>query len=474
MVVSGVGPGEHGEKTGIWVINVLTATPHQILGDAEAAVPSPDGSLIAFRNTNGQPHIMVVDASGENVRTIAGAESHENYGKIQWSADGKRVAFLVRHVGNETVAIDSVAVTGGPKTRLLEQPNLRSFVWLPDGRFVFAVQSSSNPSGAFLGEMDEHGHQTRLELGAGMSIADMSATADGKQLALVRRNDQTDVYEAEMDKTGALAAPRRITLDDRNDRPNAWVPGARYVLFDSDRNGNFDVFRQRLDSSVAEPIAIGAEQQFGAQVTPEGRSVLYWSLSPGATRMALMRIDVAGGPATSVLEAASDSDLRCPVSPQASCVLAQIQVDKVRFSSIDPASGNLRNLVDVDWKHDANTPLVWALAPDGSQAAALTQNTLRVADLRTGRTQDIPAPTDLGKVTGISFLPGSKDLLVTTNSSKENLLLRIAPSGTRRVWTSPQPISSPIPSPDGKRVLLCISSSNSNVWLIENLGGGAR
>src|SRR5689334_13542625 len=99
MVASGVGPGEHGEKSGIWIINVLAATPRQIRGDAEGAVPSPDGSLIAFRNSTGTSNLSIVDPSGEHVRVLATASLREGFGKLQWSPDGKQVAVLLRYVG---------------------------------------------------------------------------------------------------------------------------------------------------------------------------------------------------------------------------------------------------------------------------------------------------------------------------------------------------------------------------------------
>src|SRR5439155_1100036 len=56
---------------------------------------------------------------------------------------------------------------------------------------------------------------------SGFSFANagnMSITADGKQLALLRMNAQADVYVAELEPGGkAIKNPRRLTLEESDD-----------------------------------------------------------------------------------------------------------------------------------------------------------------------------------------------------------------------------------------------------------------
>ena len=114
----------------------------------------------------------------------------------------------------------------------------------PDGRSVLPARSPSN---------------TRTS-------AISSASTDGTRLAFLRVDYQTDVYVADFDaRRGLTTSPRRLTLDDRDDVPTAWTPDGEAVLFESARNGTSDIFKQRLDSDVAEPLVVGPRDQDMAQ-----------------------------------------------------------------------------------------------------------------------------------------------------------------------------------------------------------------
>src|ERR1700736_5960398 len=64
----------------------------------------------------------------------------------------------------------------------------------------------------------------RLTNWAGFTLLDLSATADGKRISFVRKNDQSDVYVGELEGNGSrLRAPARLTLDDRMDWPGEWM-----------------------------------------------------------------------------------------------------------------------------------------------------------------------------------------------------------------------------------------------------------
>jgi Tol biopolymer transport system component len=113
---------------------------------------------------------------------------------------------------------------------------------------------------------------------SGSQITFLSATADGLQVAAIRVAAQTDVYVAELASNGTLRAePKRFTLDGRNEKPTAWTADSRYVLFGSDRNGTWDIFRQALGSDAAEPLAVGPEFQNLPELGPDGASVIFVS-----------------------------------------------------------------------------------------------------------------------------------------------------------------------------------------------------
>lgn len=56
------------------------------------------------------------------------------------------------------------------------------------------------------------------------------------------------------------------------------MPGRRTtqsVIFESTRNGNYDLFRQKIDQSEAEPLAISGETKVLAHVSPDRKWILF-------------------------------------------------------------------------------------------------------------------------------------------------------------------------------------------------------
>lgn len=465
MLASGVGPGEHGEKSGIWIINLLTATPRQIRGNAEGAVPSPDGALIAFRNSNG-PEIGVVDVNGENLRTAATATLNETFGQLQWSPNGRRLGMIVRRVGDPQGSIESIEVSSGRRTEIARVPRPRSFVWLADGRLLISSTGSNDSGTSVLYEVDTRGHQAPVPIGAGNTVAQMSATADGKRVVLVRENQQSDAYEATLTSHESLADVRRITLDDRDDFPSGWLADGQTILFASTRNGTLDVFRQAIDSPTADQLASGPEQQFGAEAVSGSKTILYWSSAESSAKMRLMKMPAGGGPADLLFEAPQGSAFHCAAAVQ-TCFLATMRDANVDLSTFTPDRPERTPLRTVPLKLDSS-PLVWAVAADGSKAAFADTAGLSAIDLGTGESWNVPAALFPGRLAGVTAATNPSTWIVTTTSARDNDVLLVNRSRVLKLWTSPRPIALPALSPDGKRLLFGLTSTSSNAWLIEN------
>ena len=143
------------------------------------------------------------------------------------------------------------------------------------GRLIYALQEAP-PNDANFNlwwvRLDSH---TNRSAGPGTRItndetpiADISVTSDGKRLALLRRDFQTDVYLAEVLAQGKqLGALRRFTLDDRNDLPSAWTPDSKAVLFVSNRDGLNHIFRQAVEATHAD-LLIGGKDNLGPLSSP--------------------------------------------------------------------------------------------------------------------------------------------------------------------------------------------------------------
>jgi Tol biopolymer transport system component len=69
----------------------------------------------------------------------------------------------------------------------------------------------------------------------------------------------------------------------------------RWLLFDSDRRGNADIYRQRLDQPGAEPEQLTADSanDYAAAFSPDGRTIVFHSLRSGNRDLWLMSSDGA-------------------------------------------------------------------------------------------------------------------------------------------------------------------------------------
>jgi hypothetical protein len=279
---------------------------------------------------------------------------------------------------------------------------------------------------------------------------------DGKRLGLLRTQVQTDVMIAELEAGGMrIREPRRLTMDDRVDWPSGWLRNSRQLLFYSDRNGNFDIFKQAVDASMPELIAHGPDHERGAQLSPDGNWVLFLSSREPASGaplppVRLMRIPLSGGSPQLVLQAGGFSGpppfsnervglekrtyptFRCCSTSAGRCVLGEANERQFIFSEFDPLGGSKRELARLEM--DPSILFVWDLSPDGSRVAVaerLQQNgRIRIVDLGTAALREIPI--SWVNLDSIGWAADAQALFVTSWSSLGESLLRVALDGDTR------------------------------------------
>jgi hypothetical protein len=219
---------------------------------------------------------------------------------------------------------------------------------LPRGRLIYAAlegpQNFTNlwelPVDPALGK--PAGPPRKLTNWTNFSISGISATADGKQVALLNGRWQADVYVGDLRAEGReLANTRRLTLDESDDYPAFWTPDGQSVVFSSNRNGRFQVFRQRLDQSVPELLSMDSQDamfpRFG------GSWIYYRSVPAGETLswnqpLTLRRIPMDGGASRDVIQDAG-IDVGCAADRPDVCVLARLRSKALTFYHFDHAKG---------------------------------------------------------------------------------------------------------------------------------------
>src|SRR6202012_5907547 len=92
--------------------------------------------------------------------------------------------------------------------------------------------------------------------------------------------------------------PRRLTLDANANIATAWLSDSKTVLFVSNRNGTWTLFKQAIDETTAD-VLVGGHSIYLPRLSADGSQVLYLSQTDPANPSApisLMRLPVTGGP----------------------------------------------------------------------------------------------------------------------------------------------------------------------------------
>ena len=482
--LAAVGPGESGETTGIWAVSILGGAPRKLRDDAGRASVSPNGARLAYINGRSQSEIWVMGANGENPKKLLQGAPGDRFLQLQWSPNGARIAYLKSHSSGERseTSIETVPFDGGISTTFLAVPALRSFCWSSDGRIIYSMlerppndkdmnlwalgveRTGAKPSGA----------PQRITNWAGLSLLDLSVSADGKHLVFVNAGPQSDVYLAELEGKGSLE-PRRFTLGGRNNVPSSWTGDGQALFFYSDRNGTWDLFRQGLLERSAQDFVLGPGDQTEPRLSSDASWVLYWDSTPQAVGALapwrLMRVPVSRGAPEVVLEATRGASVRC-APRRLPCILSELDKSngELVFTSFDPVRGRTGERLRL--AADTEGSPAWDLSPDGTTVAIVDlddrKDHIRLVELENGSARNV-AVGGLERLSGICWSADGKSWFVTGSSLRGSAILQVRPGGAvSELWKSTTALASPLTSPDGKNLAFSSSTYDSNAWVIDN------
>ena len=249
------------------------------------------------------------------------------------------------------------------------------------------------------------------------------------------------------------------------------------ILLSSTRTGRAQVFRQQMEQDTAEPLITGPDDEGGAEMSPDGRWILYWSTEAGRdkppTTTRLMRFPVLGGPPEQVLEArvADAARFNCPVRPASSCVFSHWEQGQLIFYALDPVQGRGKELA----RTRLGPPLAvdWKVSPEGPRIAIASLDQLReqvrIIDFRSGTERNLQLPHGWN----IFSLSWTEDgnALFAAGMATEYFMARIELDGKTRVLLNrgrDQLLGSLCTSPDGRHLAFIQRAFQSNAWLLEN------
>ena len=268
-----------------------------LVHDAFYPSVSPDGKSIAVDASWGGPRrIWIVNAVGGNAQQVTADPSDEVVHLApRWSPDGKRIVFQKSQRTKFDVGVVDVATRR--ITPLTDDLHIDANpVWSSSGRFVFfssnrgggmnvwrmAMKSDGTPAGA----------PEQLTTGAGQDVQ-LASSPKGNLLAVSILRQNADLWTLPLDAHGLPQSPKRIVATTREDSRGSWSPDGKSIAFNSDRDGDMNIWISAADGSGARPLTRGAGGDFQPNWSPDGSHIVFFSSRGGNSN--IWEADVASG-----------------------------------------------------------------------------------------------------------------------------------------------------------------------------------
>jgi len=491
-------PYQPGILGGIWSVSVIGGAPRKLSDGLSAFSVSPDGSSITYATKNafwGTQDIWLMKADGQDARRIEEGSEHVIFSDVSWSPNGQLLAYLkIREtsIGNFETTIETRGVQGSGTAKVVLQKggyiSYGGLVWMMDGRLIFSEQEGSDANTSNLWQLRVDGRSgrtsgepQRLTNWTGSWADNISASTDNKRVTFLKNSRKGTVYVAELGSNAVVRrAPERFTLNDGANSPLDWTADSKSVIFESDRNGRQQIFKQALGSDEAEMLDTGGSDPVFVVVSPDGA----WALSDAwhdAKTRDIRRIPVTGGPSQVIatLRGAplNTNTIRCSRAPASLCTIAEIPYDRKQlvFTELDPLKGRGKELLRLETDPSGNYQ--WALSPDGTRIAVMnpTEGKIRVHHLN-GKLADEIVVKNLNLGDALDWAADGRGLFIDNSTRRGVALTYLDLRGkTHAIWEQ-QGLVDPhggqsvfgIASRDGRHLAINGWAHSSNVWLLEN------
>jgi eukaryotic-like serine/threonine-protein kinase len=477
-----------GDGDDLWKMSTLDSSLRKLWsGRAGDVAVSPDGSHIAFVK---YPHeLWLMGADGEEPHPILAGDADALSG-LAWSRSGQRLAY-VRFRGTDAkheTTIETCDLAGGARTVVLSDGHLwgpggiSGITWLPDARIVYSIYSGATESNLWAltadpGSGKPSGDATRLAGWKNFQARDPQASTDGKRLIALRRHSEHGIYIGDLVSGNKAFTARRLTPDDWWNAAPAWTRDSKAVLFHSNRNGKWAIFRQNLGAKTPETLIAGSENYSLPRMSAQG-VVLYSATAapdrfePDDTTSRLMSAPEQGGARSTLLM--GRYDYACGSLPSSSCVVSELKDGQLIFFHLDPLKGRGEEMARIpEYQSDQH---IWGLSPDGARIAIVNEleekGEIRILNLADRKVTVLPVRDwKWQRLSVISWAADGRGWFAYAESDNSaDALLSIDANGNPKVLQEiPSGILMAIvPSPDGKRLAFTKRGYADGVMLLEN------
>jgi len=291
----------------IFIIPALGGIPKRIVGIPKTVtyiwdkalrgppVWSPDSEEIAYPQGN---TIFRISTSGGEPSKIS--DAHEPH-SLCWSPDGRYIAFVSGNsefvfgsseVGSPIIgnlapsSIWIVSPTKGNPIQVAEATNLNmSPVWLPDSRQFLFVSNRGGSRDIYQLRIDPNGNPQNapIRLTTGLDAHTISISSDASKLVYSVYHNYTNIWSIRIPEKEAISITeaRPVTEGNQTIEGLDVSPDGQWLAFDSNRNGNQDIFKMPVAGGEPIQLTTNPSDDFMPSWSPDGKEIAFYSFRTG-------------------------------------------------------------------------------------------------------------------------------------------------------------------------------------------------
>jgi len=252
---------------------------------------SPDGKWIAFAGPSG---IYLLSPGDSTVRRLTNpAPMAQDWGPT-FSPDGQKLLFVRDHQMGSPNEILSIPASGGEESRILSEPGkvASSPQWSYDGRAVIYSSNRNGHPALWRASLDAPDSVIQIKE-AGSPAWDPSVSRRGYRMAYERIIRSLSVWQMDLtadDKRPTMLVP---STSDTDQGPGPqFSPDGKKLAYMSDRYGTMEIWVSNRDGS--RPFQLTAVGLAGTpRWSPDSQSIAFDASSPDGSK--ILTVSVQGG-----------------------------------------------------------------------------------------------------------------------------------------------------------------------------------
>jgi eukaryotic-like serine/threonine-protein kinase len=465
----------------IYVVPSLTGgSPKLTIDHAYTHSWSPDGKEIVFA-TEDQRAIKAETLDGGNSRTLVeGMFLHSP----SLSPDGKVLLYgegRLPTLTNVSVnTIWTVPLRGGTARRISDSTHVNlSPVWMPDGKNVLFVSNAEGTRDVYQIPVRSDGRPrapaTRIT--TALNSYWISLSADGTRMAYDVVRNFSNIFVLPISASAPpITSARSITRENQHIESLSISTDGQWLAYDSDRGGNFDIYKLRIDGGEPIQLTTNAAQDFAPKWSRDGKEIAFHTTRNGTRDIYVMNAD---GNAEQQVTSGPNQDFAPDFSPDGRKIVFFSESPRTRASYLTSrlASGAWSAPVsvgaDLENFTGASRTMYPRFVPNGKSIAVAADNQIILASPDGGRSRVLADDKALGGIplalafaatdsetayVSVGSPPATSILAIPLSGGAPRLVLRDEPNARFGRWEF---------ATDGKRIYFTRAAWEADVWMME-------